>query len=868
MKLRAWGKTAGGERDGRIHPLAHHCMDVAAVFHRMAELPIIRNRLETAAGTRLSALQIHRLSALVFLHDIGKLHPGFQAKGWPRELRHGPPRSHTREAWSFAKLALERTEHPFHKTMQEVLSWGDAACVSHLVAAVIAHHGRPVDPPQDPTLRGDWDVKWGAGYEWRIEARIMDASLRRWFARAFDEKADEPLPDSPVFQHLFAGLVALADWIGSDNCRLFKFVEQYDPAYDEIAHRHAADALMAIGFDPGLQIDRAATDFEKLTTFPAPNPAQSVVGAVGPEARLLILEAETGSGKTEAALWRYVQLFAAGRVSGLYFAVPTRAAARQLHGRVASAMERTFGDSIPEAVLAIPGMLRAGEHDGQRLPDWNVRWDDDSDANPRRWAAEHATRFLAATVAVGTVDQAMLAGLMVKHAHMRGSALSRSLLVVDEVHASDAYMTVVLNRLLRGHLDVGGYAMLMSATLGARARTAWVGDALPEFQAAREAPFPAVWIKGEGNPRVPATAGRPRTVYLESVDTMEPAEAAASAISAAERGARVLVIRNTVTAAVETWRAVQQRGRDSLLMRAGDGPALHHGRFAADDRELLDRSVETALAADPKRKQQGCIVIGTQTLEQSLDIDADFLVTDLCPIDVLLQRIGRLHRHALPRPADFVSARVIVLSPEGGLDRFAEHPFQFENGLGAWEANGEFNGIYVDLAALELTRRLIVDHTRWRIPDMNRSLVESATHPDRIKLLIKEKGEEWDHYDRKVGGSKLAAGMIAKLNTLERDEDFCDLRFPDADERIMTRLGEEGVVLSLDPPPPGPFGFPVTRITIPARWSGGLGKEYPVRVERDKEALFLFVGERYFTYSREGLFEEKNRIPSRAIAFE
>ena len=158
---------------------------------------------------------------------------------------------------------------------------------------------------------------------------------------------------------------------------------------------------------------------------------QAAVGAVESGARLVILEAETGSGKTEAALWRFARLFAAGRVSGLYFAVPTRAAARQLHGRVGRALRRAFGAHAPEAVLAIPGVLRAGRIRGTAPTGLAGEWDNDRNPPPSVWAAEHATRFLAATVAVGTVDQAMLAGLQVKHAHLRGSALGRSLLVID-----------------------------------------------------------------------------------------------------------------------------------------------------------------------------------------------------------------------------------------------------------------------------------------------------------------------------------------------------------------------------------------------------------------------------------------------------
>ena len=842
MMCEAWGKTEGD----RVHPLAHHCMDVAAVFARLLELPVIRARLETAADAPLTDADCQRLSALVFLHDIGKLHPGFQAKGWTHGLWPGPTAGHLKEGWAFLHLAVNGPEHPFHGTMRAIMEWGEA--VGYLFPAVIAHHGRPVEPPRAP-MPSDWPPL--AHYDWQAEADVMREALHQWFPGAF-EVAGAPLPGRPPFHHAIAGLAALADWIGSDP-RFFRFSQSFDLSYDSVAHAAARNALATIRLDPGSLTTTPSPSFSALTGFSAPNPAQAVVGDVEPGARLLILEAETGSGKTEAALWRFTQLLAAGAVSGLYFAVPTRAAARQLHGRVQKAMSRVFGNAAPEAVLAIPGMLRAGDFEGQRLPHWQVRWDDDSFSAPQRWAAEHATRFLAAPVAVGTVDQAMLAGLKVKHAHLRGSALSRSLLVIDEVHASDAYMTEVLAQLLEGHLAIGGYAMLMSATLGSRARVRWTGESLPKIGTAKATPYPAVWVKGESSPRPATDAGRPKEVHPETVQTMAPEEAAGHAVTAAKSGARVLVIRNTVNMAVETWRAVRGAGEGSLLMQAAGGPALHHGRFAVEDRALLDRTVEEALIPSKDREPRGCIVIGTQTLEQSLDIDADLLITDLCPVDVLLQRIGRLHRHGLPRPVGFDTARAVVLLPEEGLDRLTAPAF--ENGLGGWKTeDGGFNGIYCDLAGLELTRRLILENPVWRIPEMNRRLVEGATHPDCTTALIAEKGEPWERYDRLNGGARAAEAMVANLVVLGRQDPFDDeLRFPDSDERIMTRLGEEGAVLELDPPPEGPFGQQVTRIALPAHWSRGLTGEDKVEVARDDLGLVLSIADRRFRYSTEGL---------------
>ncbi len=843
----AWGKI--DRETGNFHPLAHHCMDVAAVFRRLVRLPIVGARLNEAAGKPIDDAQLDRLSALVFLHDVGKLHPGFQAKGWPEEARRLPKRGHLAEGWSFLMLAAKESQHPFHESMSRILQWGEESVVSDLFAAVLAHHGRPVACRGDPML-SDWDNPSSPEFDWRAETKSLRDVMERWFGEAFSSKA-AALPACERFHHEVAGLIVLADWLGSDE-RIFKFWSPLDVDYRQIAQERAACALKMFRPNADLLAARPAPDFAKLTGHASANPAQATAGSVEPTAKLVILEAETGSGKTEAALWRFTQLLAAGKVSGLYFAVPTRAAARQLHGRVVEAMQRVFGGDAPETVLAIPGMLRAGEFDGHMLPGWTVRWDDDRVGVPERWAAEQASRFLAATIAVGTVDQAMLAGLAVKHAHLRGSVLAHSLLVVDEVHASDSYMTEILTCLLDGHLAVGGYAMLMSATLGARARSRWAGGTMPDFAEASDTPYPAVWVEGESAPRAVPGTRRSKTVTLQSVPTMDEVETARRAIDCARRGARVLVVRNTVKSAVTTWIAVRDLGAGSLLMQVNGAAALHHSRFAAEDRHLLDKAVESILGPHGRRRPRGCVVIGTQTLEQSLDIDADFLITDLCPMDVLLQRIGRLHRHPrLQRPAGFASACCAVLMPEGGLDRLAKP--DFENGLGAWENHEGIHGIYLDLAGLELTRRLVMEQPEWRIPELNRALVEKATHPERIRKLVKERGKAWSRYESKVGGSKLAQTMIAKLNALDRTARFQELNFPNADVHIMTRLGEEGIVLTLDDPVIGPFGSHVSRIALPARWSHGLGGDERIDVETHEDGLVLSAGERHFSYTREGL---------------
>ena len=832
----AWGKI--DKPSGERHHLAHHCADVAAVFCCLLDSPQFGRAARRAAGAELGEPERAALAALAFLHDIGKLAPAFQARGWADGRWRQDTCDHITAAFQWLDKAGERTETALDGALVRMPGWvGEPRDLFEWFRIAFSHHGRPVQPSH----RGTDAFRATPGYDWQEAEREIGQALKLWFAPAFDGPVQ--LPQSDAFRHFFAGLLALADWVGSDR-RAFPYLVEFDPDYWQIALRRARKRLGEIGLTPPVRPARSR-GFDAILPGARPSAMQRAVSEASPDARLLILEAETGSGKTEAALWRYMRLREAGKVDGLYFALPTRAAASQIFGRVQAALATMFADP-PEAVLAIPGMIAAGAATGQRLPDWSVKWDDDAGAaHPSRWAAEHATRYLAAEIAVGTVDQAMLAALRVKHAHLRGSALARSLLVIDEVHASDAYMRKVQTALLRAHLALGGHALLMSATLGAVARAEWMGTPLPTLEEARATPYPALWT-GAGEPTAPGGSQREKRISIEAVAGWSAEAAARIAVEAARRGARVLVIRNTVAEAVKTWKAALEVAPDLLLQAAG-GPALHHGRFAAEDRRLLDRAVEATLGKRAVR-DGGAVVIGTQTLEQSLDIDADFLITDLCPMDVLLQRIGRLHRHDHPRPAGFAQAQVRVLTPEGGL---APLLGRAENGLGAYSGDGSLSGIYVDVPGLAATLAEIEARPEWSIPAMNRELVEAATHPEALDALAAARGPDWQAYRRRTTGKALAEQGQAALQTLDRNAPFPE-HFPD-DERIKTRIGEDGVVLPICDNPLSPFGQRISRIALPPHWSHGFKGDEELVAQVTDEGLLLEVDKHVFRYSRAGL---------------
>ena len=830
-----WGKTnAAGVPS---HHLAHHSMDVAAVLEGLVSHPLLRRRAEAAAGASLDDPAVAWFGAFAFLHDAGKLSPAFQAKAWPEPR--GATRSHLAEGAVWADRLLEGEAALLGGAADPILSALATAgrdAETTWFEALLAHHGRPigfatVSPPGDPRRV----FASSARYDWHAADACMGTSLRAWFP---DPVVDPDVLRRPALPHLFAGLLALADWIGSDE-DLFPHVLDHDPNYGDRARWRAGMALSAVGVNDAPWPEATPT-FEALTTHPAPRGAQAAMSAVPSGARLVVLEAETGSGKTEAALSHFARLRSAGSVDALYFAVPTRAAAGQLFQRIDDAMGRIGG---PEAVLAVPGQLRAGRARGYRLPGFEVRWDD----GQRHWAAEHATRFLAAPIAVGTVDQALMAGLQVKHAPMRAAALSRSLLVIDEVHASDSYMNAVARPLVEAHLALGGHALLMSATLGSAQRCAWLGTPPPDMEAAIDAPYPAIWHSGADRPIEPGSDAGSKTVRPVLIPTMDPDGAAQRAIRAADAGARVLVIRNTVDHAQRTWAAIVTERPDLCLAVAG-GPALHHSRFAAEDRRALDAAVEVAFG---KASMTGAVIaVGTQTLEQSLDIDADLLVTDLCPMDVLLQRVGRLHRHAgRRRPTGFERAEVHVLAPEGGLDRLAAGP-SFENGLGAWRAGGGYEGIYVDLRVLERTRRLIETDDIWSIPRDNRRLVEGATHAAVLAATEREMG--WEDYGMRVDAKGLAEGRAGGLVALDRSAPFPS-GFPEIEEAVQTRLGERGPLIALPEGTIGPFGHPISTLVLPAHWSQGITDDDPIDVEREGHDLSVRIGDRTFGYDRGGL---------------
>ncbi|MEH3048605.1 CRISPR-associated endonuclease Cas3'', partial [Sphingomonas adhaesiva] len=572
-----WAKLArdGEKRVTAALPLVDHCLDVGAAFS--AIVPAWRAVLTTAAGRALTDQDIARLTVLVALHDLGKANRGFQAR-YDDKVR--PIVGHTAPVAALLNHSTLRTGAAASALHAMIAAW-DAR--EHF-AAVMAHHGRPLQAfyrdaeHQNRAWIGLVDHWWPKdGHDPAEDVMpLIEAARARW-PLAWED--GPPLPDAPRFVALFEGLVTLADWLGSDE-RRFPIAGPHGAARDALRQDEAMAAAAARGLQPLTTPDADfVAAFGNVPYGFQQDAAAADLGAIA------LIEAETGSGKTEAALWRWLELRRREEVDGLFFALPTRAAAVQLHARVDKMLQDVWGSGGPRAVLAIPGYRRVGDAEGQALPGYRVRWDkgEPGAADDERWAAERANRFLAARVAVGTIDQALLGTLPVKHALFRAGVLARSLLVVDEVHASDAYMTGLLGRLLEHHVAVGGRALLLSATLGGEARARFMGKPLPTQAEAEAAPYPAV-SGVDAPPRAAVGSSAIKRVTIEVSGAIDDAGAiAARAVAAARAGASVLVVRNTVDGAVAVARAVAATAPELAFTVEGVA-TVHHGRFAPDDR--------------------------------------------------------------------------------------------------------------------------------------------------------------------------------------------------------------------------------------------------------------------------------------------
>lgn len=789
------------------HPLLAHCADVAAVARCLLSppSPLATALARTAGLTALPDDLRGRLIALAAGHDLGKVQRGFQEQALPSDVaRGGFTAGHVGPLLdamnaphlpNLRALIINDWLPSLDPDLERALDWWILA---------IAHHGRPLDPITSTKAQsGAWN-----------DAALSEAARLIHHARhwgGIPAKAAEHLPGSPAFNHLFAGLLTLADWLGSTT-EAFPFCPSADDDPDAYWQDHALPQARRACAEVGLVPKTVAVSLSGLPllkqVFPRtfveqghpPTALQALVAEMElpePGARILI-ESSTGSGKTEAVLALYARLRAAGRVGGLMFALPTRATASSIYGRVRDALDGMYqGEPRPTVALAVGGQQPRNETDNQLLREADQFTEPEQPEGLKNWASAQSKKFLAAEIVVGTLDQVLLAGLLVNHAHLRLAALARHLLVVDELHSYDLYMAEVLQAIVDQHGRAGGVTALLSATLAEAERRRFGGGEELSRAAAAGRPYPSLcrcapgsaWVETGLAPeeRAKAVAWR-----LEAWDAAREA-----AVTAAAAGARVLLLRNTVRDLRQARCELLMAGHEALLWQP-DGSEHrpgYHSRYTGPDRRWLDQRVTARFGKPAAETAGGCILLATQVAEQSLDIDFDFLVTDLCPIDVLLQRIGRLHRHSERdghRPGDYTTPRVLAIAPPGDLATSA-------NPGGGWGVRS----VYEDLATAELTRRAIVAQETITLPAENRALIEAVYYPSSRENLEVE--ANWRAHLKAERLRQSTYRRTAGNVVLDFDRSYAAnadkyRQFVGSEDHVRTRLGDERVRVALAEP--------------------------------------------------------------------
>ena len=719
-----WAKTSPDKTTTTAyHPLLCHLIDVAAVTQAIWDkvLPTATKRRIAAAFDATDLAKIGDLVAFIAgLHDLGKCSPPFALRGRNEsesdllrlldkstgenfataerlrgklqtikllELYDGTP-----FAMSSVKPAKE-APHGYVTAVElprilETEFKFPRQLARGLATMIGGHHGifptaQKLNSLENEASRGN--------QHWQDARQALTLQLADLLQIPCDWQHLENKPLDNATTMILAGLISVADWLGSDTqffgCRIADFRQLPEIDLGEyLAHAagQANQALRQLGWLDWAE-SKVPAEFGELFPFP-PRGLQQVAIEIANElktAGIVVVESPMGEGKTEAAMFLADTWNANLEQRGIYFALPTQATSNQMFGRVEAFLTNRFATGNIHLQLQHGHASLSGEFATLKDNFKNLQGisDDecaDGQCVPNVVAAEWFTyrkRGLLAPFGVGTIDQALMAVLQTKHVFVRLFGLAHKTIIIDEVHAYDAYMSTLLERLLEWLAALGSPVVLLSATLPKRRRNALIqayqrglGKTSEIAATSGEDVYPRISYALDEKIQVRkiGVSEKTQTLHLEKVAENFIANLKAKLAD----GGCVAIICNTVKRSQDLYQLLSQ---DEFFQgAASDGQPkldLLHARFRYLDRKLRE---ERCLQRFGKPHEDGtsphrphcAVLISTQIIEQSLDLDFDLLISDLAPLDLLLQRAGRLHRHRRARPANLAIPMLWIVETE------------------------------------------------------------------------------------------------------------------------------------------------------------------------------------------------------------
>ena len=775
-----WGKYA--EKTGEVHLAVYHCLDVSLMFKYTITHSKSWARAVTA-GYTLPFDKVLRQGMLgCAMHDLGKLSVPFQLKkkllniatiinpSWigvtcenQNKYYHGEQviRFCNEEISSYTNGAIDEVEHLGRKTE-----------LSKFLLGIGGHHGVDVNLELSETknnisrnLKDFHEINSSSALDCDREARI---EYMTWCFKNIMKEDIEfiELPEA------YYGLLSICDWLASTEGML-NYSSMSMPL--ENYCKQAWPSIVTAVQNSGIMSRKVkAKDWREIyPQFKKQNPIQKKANKISLDSKssLVIVESGTGSGKSETALHMAARMLHGAMEEGnLIFASPTIATADAMFLRIKKDAVKIFGSGV--SVSLANSKVKSNEDytkhkQGSGIYDVSGRPQSICD----KWLQHNKMMSIISNVCVCTVDYVMNAMFGTKHRNVKLSQLAKCVLVIDEVHSYDDYMTTIIKEVVRFIINNGGSVILLSATMSDAQKQEFIevvnpskckllGPVKGSKKICRDKRYPLVTVVDENKYRsykVKVGKGdydnktvRFKTEY--SPDCMPSDKVLKDALDRSRRGQKVVFMMNVVSDAQKVY--------NSIMMKADkdDVVVLSHSKFTIGHRKKNDKRImEIADNSDETSyNKNGCIVIATQVIEQSLDLDFDYAVIQICPIDSLFQRIGRLWRRIVKRRiAEMGTAECLILMP---------------NDIDNAKMYGKSIFVYENAGAMWRTAKLIEKKKNKKIsfPKAYRTWMAMIYNPSyRLKRLPVTIKEKQDKYDKSVSQAKKVASGRMGMKTSE-----------------------------------------------------------------------------------------------------
>lgn len=744
-----WGKADGD----LIHPAVLHMIDAgitAGVILKNSKNDFLRYFQQYFYLKSTSSL-LNWLIFLTALHDIGKISPMFQKKR--EDLVTAEVK--TELGLNFNVQDFDHSQITYQAVMDSFGVWCADDTTQGIIASVLsAHHG------YFKSDEGSYFDK-----NWQLEREDCIKYLAKVFKIEGTLQIEEHAGPAAM---MLCGLISVSDWIASDSDFFNYHPEEPKDIYDYISTRTKIAENRINNLHMGSS-KTVYTDFCKTFGF-MPNDCQIKSLDAASELRhpmLIIVESPMGSGKTEAALGAYAAIKKRDNVHGLFYGLPTQATGNQMYPRVEEYLKKSLNDPAELHLIHSNSDLNDDYHE---LKIRSVGEDYHENVYASQWFCA-SKRGLTAQYGVGTIDQALMAVIRVRHMFVRLFGLSGKVVILDEIHAYDVYTETIIRCLLEWLSLCRTSVILLSATLPEKKKCGLISS----FNSCAEPPsvrYPCIFGTDIYGGRFETAIQHEKAEEPIIIKPVKNEDISAQYLNSINGCTAVIL--NTVHEAQKLYLAVKDVYDGELT--------LFHARFTLEDRINIERHIMDLYGKDGKRPIKG-LVIATQVIEQSLDIDFDRMITGLCPIDLLLQRAGRLHRHKRQR----LCARELMCilpdmksSPDFGVD-----------------------GLIYFKSILLKTALLVRDGLKVRVPEDISELIEKVYgDEDHVPGDLDVLYQKWitDERGEKYGDEYSA--MDVQLNDVKSDNRLCkdmldDLAGRLPEERVMTRNGRESIDVAI-----------------------------------------------------------------------